>query len=153
MPRLTTSQVIAALVLAALAGARYATYERAPGMSIRWREDVTDARRRQLERGFRLARGRAAEGRTMTYDLLDLRSSNVRALIAHPQVEDTGYLDRTTFNVPANAPFGQGGMWVGTRMPVLRIRGVVPALAIACVIFLASPLIRAGWRRRRSHAA
>jgi hypothetical protein len=122
-------------------------------MSIRWRDDVSEGRRRQLERTFRLARGRAPEGRTITYDLLDLRSSNVRTLVEHPQVEDTGYLDRTTFNVPANAPFGQGSTWIGTRLPVLRTYGVVPGVVVTCAVLLAYPLPRVTWRRRRSHAS
>ena len=152
-PRFTRLQTIAAVVLAGLGAVWYASYERAPGMSVRWSEDVTGGRRGALEREFRLARGRAVEGRTFTYDLLDIRSANVQALIEHPQVDDTGYLDRASFTVPANAPFGQGGMWIGTRLPVLRTYGVVHAIAAGCALFLFYPIARTAWRRGSRRAS
>ena len=136
--------LIAATVLVALGAAYYVTYERAPAVSIRWREGVTPERRAALERTFRLARGRAPEGRTITYDILDIRSSNVRALLQQPEVEDTGYIDRRTANVPANAPFGRGALWIGTRLPVLRIYGVVPVILVVSVVVLAWALLRNG---------
>lgn len=138
--------LIAALVLALLGAAYYVTWERAPGVSVRWREGVTPDRRAALERSFRLARSRDPEGRTITYDILDIRSSNIAALLAQPEVEDTGYIDRRTNAVPANAPFGRGGMWIGTRLPVLRIYGVVPAIVVTSLIVLAWALFRHGGR-------
>jgi hypothetical protein len=136
--------LLAALVLASLGAAYYVTYERAPGVSIRWRDGVTAERRAALEREFRLAQGRNAEGRTITYDILDVRSANISALLEQPEVEDTGYIDRRTNTVPANAPFGRGGMWIGTRVPVLRTYGVIPAVVITSVLVLAWALIRNG---------
>ena len=136
--------LLAAVVLVSLGAAYYATYERAPGVSIRWRDGVTPQRRAALEREFRLARGRNAEGRTITYDILDIRPRNIRALLEQAEVEDTGYIDRRTNNVPANAPFGRGGMWIGTRVPVLRTYGVVPAVVISSLLVLAWALIRNG---------
>jgi hypothetical protein len=136
--------LIAATVLVAVAGAYYVTYERAPAVSIRWREGVTPERRAALERTFRLARAREPEGRTIIYDVLDIRSSNITALLDQPEVEDTGYIDRRTNNVPANAPFGRGGLWIGTRLPVLRIYGVVPVILVVSVVVLAWALLRNG---------
>lgn len=136
--------LIAAIVLVAFAGAYYVTYERAPAVSIRWREGVTPERRAALERTFRLARGREPEGRTIIYDVLDIRSSNIRALLDQPEVEDTGYIDRRTNNVPGNAPFGRGGLWIGTRLPVLRIYGVVPVILVVSVVVFAWALMRNG---------
>jgi hypothetical protein len=136
--------LIAAFVLGLLGAAYYVTWERAPAVSIRWRDSVTPDRRAALERTFGLARGRDPEGRTITYDILDIRSSNIAALLAQPEVEDTGYIDRRTNVVPANAPFGRGGMWIGTRLPVLRIYGVVPAIVVTSLVVLAWALVRTG---------
>ena len=133
---------VAIAVLAALGGMYYATSERAPAVAIRWREGVSDGRRAGIERQFRLRRPREPEGRTMLYDLVDLRSANIRGLLEQPEVEDTSRIDRRTYTIPVNTAFGQGRMWIGTELPVLRTYGVVPAIVVICLIVLAYPLIR-----------
>jgi hypothetical protein len=133
---------IAVSVLATLGAAAWATSERAPGVGIRWREGVSVDRQVALERRFRLHRRREPEGRSVLYDLVDIRSANVQALLEQPEVEDTSRIDRHTHTIMANAAFGQGTMWVGNRLPILRTYGVVPAIVMTCLIVLAYPVIR-----------
>lgn len=137
-----TAAAIAASVLAALGGTYYVTAERAPAVGIRWREGVDSDRRVELERRFRLDRRREPEGRSMLYDLTDIRSTNIRALLAQPEVEDTSRIDRDSSTIMADAAFGQGHMWAGNRLPLLRTYGVVPAIVVTCLVVLAYPLIR-----------
>ena len=137
-----TAAALALSLLAALAGAYSSTSERAPAVAIRWREGVSADRRTALERQFRLRRAREPEGRSMLYDLVDIRSANIRALLERPEVEDTSRIDRHTHTIMADTAFGQGNMWIGNRLPILRTYGVTPAIVISCLVVLAYPLIR-----------
>jgi hypothetical protein len=78
----------------------------APRVHVRWSEDVSDARRTELERRFALVRGHHREAATWEYDLVDVTPSAVRELIADPSVADTHYLDRVSGEVAADAPPG-----------------------------------------------
>jgi hypothetical protein len=78
----------------------------APRVHVRWSEDVSDARRTELEGRFSLLQGRQREAATWAYDLLDVTPSSVRELIADPSVADTHYLDRVSGEVAADAPPG-----------------------------------------------
>jgi hypothetical protein len=66
-------------------------------INVRWKESVTDARRVELERRFRLQDGRHAEGTTWTYQLADPTPINIRALVEHDGVDDTANLNRVRF--------------------------------------------------------
>jgi hypothetical protein len=118
--RFVFTAVMLTLVAVLLTAAYYLTYEPAPLVRVRWREGMTDDRRVQLEREFLLVRPVPHEGRTLSYDLLDTRASNVAALVAHPDVEDTDHLNRAEARVPFDAPYGESWMWIGHRTPVLR---------------------------------
>ena len=118
--RLVVPAVIATGVLLALAGAYYLTYEPAPVVRVRWREGLPAARRAELERRFLLVRPVPHEGRTLSYDLLDTRHSNVAELLGHPDAEDTDYIDRSTATLPFDGPYGESWMWIAHRTPVLR---------------------------------
>jgi hypothetical protein len=107
-------------VLLAFAGAYYLTHEPAPLVRVRWREGLSAERRAELEHRFLLVRPVPHEGRTMSYDLLDTRRSNVEALLRAPEVEDTAHIDRAEAVVPFDAPYGESWMWIGHRTPVVR---------------------------------
>jgi hypothetical protein len=142
----------AAVVLAALGGAYYATSERAPAVAIRWREGVSEDRRVAIERQFRLRRPREPEGRSMLYDLVDIRSANIEGLLEQSEVEDTSRIDRHTLTIPANTAFGQGNMWVGNELFLLRTHGVVPAIVVTCLMVIAYPLIRRAGQGMRTRS-
>jgi hypothetical protein len=83
----------------------------APRVNIRWADRVSDLERATLEQQFRLREGEHREGSTWAYDLRDPSWSMVRALIAHPAVADTHYINRRFGLVTADAPAGT------TRLP------------------------------------
>ena len=109
-------------VLASVSATYYLTYEPAPSIRVRWRQDVTPAARAGLERTFLLVDRVAHEGstRTFRYDLLDTSRSNLEALVTHPAVEDTDDIDRVNYVMRADCPYGERWMWVGHRIPILR---------------------------------
>jgi len=111
---------VAGCVLLAFAGAYYLTYEPAPLVRVRWREGVIAERRAELEHRFLLVRPVPHEGRTMSYDLLDTRESNIEALLGASEVEDTDHINRAEAIVPFDAPYGESWMWIGYRVPVVR---------------------------------
>jgi hypothetical protein len=130
-PRIT---IAAALIAIALGATYYLTVQPSPTVSIRWREQVTDAQRAALERRFLLVKPAADEPRTFRYDLLDVSRSNLEAIVGEPAIEDIGNIDRHSLAFPADYPYGTSWMWLAHRIPVLRMRGVVPALAGVCVV-------------------
>jgi len=141
--------VVAAAVLATLGAMYYFTYEPAPEVSVAWNGQLTWDQRTALERRHRLVRPRDQEGPTLSYDLLDTRTANIQTLVARPEVLDTGSIDRRQGTIPADAPYGVGWMWVGNRLPVLRSRGVVPAIVLACGLIVAYALAKEVLARRK----
>ena len=71
-----------------------------PRIHVRWREDVADAQRLDLERRYSLGRGERLQGTTWRYELDDRSPENVGALIEDTHVVDTAYIDRPTLTVP-----------------------------------------------------
>lgn len=69
-------------------------------INVRWRPDVADEQRIDLERRFQLIDGRVTEGTTRAYLLADLSTDNIRALIQHASVDDTANLNRRRFRPP-----------------------------------------------------
>jgi hypothetical protein len=63
-------------------------------LNVRWRPDVTDSRRVELEGKYSLERAVFDSGRTWRYRLTDVSASNVLALVADEHVEDTHGLSR-----------------------------------------------------------
>jgi len=118
--RIATALAIGAL--ASVGATYYLTYEPAPSVRVRWRQDVTPATRTQLERTFLLVNRVAHEGstRTFRYDLLDTSQSNIEALVTHPAVEDTDDIDRVSYAIPVDRAYGGSWMWVGHRIPIIR---------------------------------
>jgi hypothetical protein len=89
----------------------------APRVNVRWADRVSDLERATLEQQFRLHEGEHREGSTWAYDLRDPSWSMVRALVAHPAVADTHYINRRFGLVAADAPAGT------TRLPPGRLTG------------------------------
>lgn len=120
-----------------LAAVYWYTYEPAFEVTIRWREGVAWTRRVELERRFGLVERRNHERRSRTYDLIDTRPGNIRALAGQPEVEDSGIIDTRTFTVPPDAPYGRGWMWAGDRWPVVRQYRLLPLVVLACGLTIA----------------
>lgn len=72
----------------------------APRVTVRWDDDVSEGERVALEGRYRLESGRFIEGTTWRYELRDRSRENVRAIVTDPAVDDTGYIDRPTFEAP-----------------------------------------------------
>ncbi len=89
----------------------------APRVYVRWAPGVLEARRLEVERTFALVEGRLRADTTWEYDLSDLTPSRVLALVGHPDVLDTHYIDRVTGAVEQGAPTGT------TRLAERRMAG------------------------------
>jgi hypothetical protein len=107
----SVTTVVAASVLLACGVAYYLTYEPSVRIGVRWRNEVTEERRGELERRFRLVNG-VPTGTTFRYDLLDTRRTNIEALIKDPNAEDTESVSRTLFEAPPDIEYGQSWMWM-----------------------------------------
>ena len=59
-------------------------------------------------------------GRSVAYDLLDTSRRNIQALVRDPAAADTNDIDRETYEVPFETPYGERWMWVAHRTPLLR---------------------------------
>jgi hypothetical protein len=79
-------------------------------VNVRWRADVTDTIREDLEARLRLTRSEYVEGTTWTYWLDRPTRDDIRTLILHEAVEDTEHLHRTQFR-PEIAQYYQ--LWFG----------------------------------------
>ena len=135
-----------AAVLVAIGGATYwYTVEPAPAVKVRWRAEVTPEQRRDLERQFRLVDAIAADGRTITYNLLDTSAANLEALVTDSAVEDTSDIDRTRYTLPPDIAYGTRWMWAADRIAGLRRPGVVPAIVGLCAVAIAGGIV-AVWR-------
>jgi hypothetical protein len=86
------------VITAAAAGILTFTLSRDPvPIHVRWKPGPTDAERTQLERRFSLTQGEVTEGTTRAYRLADTSTDNIRAMVQHPNVEDTANINRIRF--------------------------------------------------------
>ena len=109
---------VSALVLVGIVLVRVFTLPSvAPRVNIRWADSVDDRQRSVLEQQFRLMAGERREGSTWAYDLRDPSWSTAQALVAHPAVADTHYINRRFGIVAFDAPRGT------TPMPHGVLRG------------------------------
>ena len=96
----------------ALADARFATgLDRSippppppppPRINVRWVDGLDADRRRGLEARFGLD-AEEGESSTWSYGLADASHENITALVQHPDVEDTHYIDRVEMTLEAGA--------------------------------------------------
>jgi hypothetical protein len=130
--------------------ARLVTSEPAPAVNVRWRPEVTDLARLELERQLELKEARNQEGRTWSYDLIDSSPASVRRLVQNPMVEDTHNIDRRRAIVADGAPAGLTttwwalGIWPCSRVPAV-IRQLEFATLAAAVIML---IVHHSWSKR-----
>jgi hypothetical protein len=66
-------------------------------LHVRWTADVDDGRRAELERRLQLQRAQHSEGTTFHYDLDPPTTDAIRAIVQHPNVEDTAHINRIRF--------------------------------------------------------
>jgi hypothetical protein len=150
LPWPSRSAAVAAAILAVLGAVYWYTVEPAPAVKVRWRDGVTAGQRAALQRRFRLVDPIAAEGRTITYNLLDTSRRNLQAIVAESAVEDTSEFDRIQLTLPADAPYGTRWTWLANRLPVTRLPGVMAAVVTACLLVLGLSALRAVRARRLS---
>ena len=70
---------------------------------IRWQPSVDTAERQRLETALRLVDGQVVAPTTWRYDLTDFSAHHIRAVVEHPAVEDTHYIDRQQYTLDPEA--------------------------------------------------
>ncbi len=66
-------------------------------VNVRWKPDVNDSRRLELETQLHLTEGHPTEGSTWAYRLTDPSTDSIRTLVEHPSVDDTAHINRIRF--------------------------------------------------------
>jgi len=94
---------------------RIATTSHAPTIKVRWKDTVTEAERRSLERAFQLVNGEQAAPNLYNYDLIDSRAPAIESIVEHPSVESTGDLDPRRFTVSTATDRGDTPRWLWHR--------------------------------------
>ena len=117
-----------------------------PEINVRWRESVDPAARAALERRFKLLRAEPIASSAWRYELTDSSRDLLRTLVQDPDVADTHFVDRTTFELASDAPRGPrrpgplGQAWPRAAQ-VLVDRGpiLLVLFAAAAALFAAKP--------------
>ena len=109
-PRTVVAALVGIVALAAL-WPDHSPVPRTERVTIRWRSGLTDAGRVALEGQLSLRLGEPKPDRTdevnvWDYRLADLSVDHVRTIVAHPDVVDTHFIDRSTFAVESQPPPG-----------------------------------------------
>jgi hypothetical protein len=100
---------VALLVL----GVEWAMFERpAPVFNVTWREGLSNAARTQAERQLRLE-NRQASNDSFQYELWSPRRREIAAIVDHPDVADTGHIDRGAARIGPDAGRGRRVWWRG----------------------------------------
>lgn len=114
--------------------------EPAPAIHVRWRDGISETRRHDLERQFALTHPEHTPP-SWAYELLDTSRRNVARLVRHPDVANTGDLDRNALAVAGTASYGAGDTWVVYRLPAVRRPAVVVAIVCAASLLLTGSLL------------
>jgi hypothetical protein len=135
---------IAAVVVFVAAGLLALLPEREPierrtQVAVRWAANVSDEQRAELERQFFLNDGepnsnRSAAVNVWNYSLDDTSPDNVRTLVEHPLVVDTGAIDRSRFTVPPLPPPDDDPYLAVQRVSWVQYPGM--ALVVAGGVFV-----------------
>jgi hypothetical protein len=139
-----------ALALVALAAAVAALLEvtvSGPVISVRWREELRDSVRQELERRYSLVAGAQQTATTWRYRLADRSRENVAALVRDPVVEDTHDVDRDAMTVgrpsidvglrPLPFPFSTDRDFPDLRQ-LFQIQSLCAILAALALLFSAN---------------
>ena len=110
-------------------------------VSVRWSSNLDDDQRRQLEGQFALAgaepnSNRSAAVNVWNYRLENTSQENVRALVAHASVVDTGGIDRSTFDVALRPPHSDDPYLAVTHVQSLQYPGWVWFVAAAASVWV-----------------
>src|SRR5688572_20641909 len=70
-----------------------------PPVKVRWAPGVADDTRADAERDLSLVWRAQDEPRTVTYVVMDSNAENIRRIVQHPLVEDTAFIDRTSYTL------------------------------------------------------
>jgi hypothetical protein len=136
-----------------------------PRVNVRWRNDVDEAARRDLERGHELLNPLHHEGTTWSYELTHTDTAHIGALVTDPAVDDTNGIDRVSRVLPPEPLYVR----LQRKLPPLRMRllpgffsadnglawlyGVTLVLPLAGVILLAVLIVRRDIERPEAAAA
>lgn len=130
--------------------AAWAVYERpAPVINVRWRGGLTEFERGRDERQLFLASG-SPSGGTWSYVLTSPTRSNIAALVAHPDVEDTHRIDRSSATITAEA--GRSPLrvwWIGPLRGANSRRAFRVIVLVLGLVTLTSAWLSRPHRTRR----
>jgi hypothetical protein len=109
-------------------------------VAVRWSADVSDQERAALERQFSLTDGEPNSNRTAAinvwnYALANTGADNVRALVTHSRVVDTGGIERDTYVVPPQPPSQDDPYFAVQRIPLLQYPGGVMFVAAGLFVW------------------
>ena len=112
---------VAALLAVAVTLARPALMqEGAPRVHVRWADGTTEAQRVAFEAELRLEPVEHKEDQTWRYELTDVSRRAIEAVVRHPAVADTHYIDRAAFEVAPGTPRGERSVGaIGRHAPAL----------------------------------
>jgi len=124
----------------------WAVFERpAPLVNIRWRDGLSADDRSRVERQLYLENGQLSEG-AWRYELTSPRSTEIAAIIAHPDVRDTHRIDRDHATLTADAGTGALRIWWAGPFKGARsgaefraVFGVVALVTLLCAWSASSP--------------
>ena len=127
----------------------WAVLERpAPFVNIRWREGLSVDARRAAESQLYLENGELSEG-AWRYELTSPRSSEIAAIIAHPDVVDTHRIDRGNATLTADAGRGTTRVWwagpfkgAGSGVQFRVVFGAIALFTLLCAWTASSPNAR-----------
>jgi hypothetical protein len=129
-------------LLLVLMGIAWATFERpAPVLNIAWRAGLSDEARLEAERDLHLER-RPSSSDSFEYELWFPGTAAIAAIVAHPDVADTGHVDRANARMDADAGHADQRVW--WRGP---FRGLRSALEFRLVFALVGMVTLVASRR------
>ena len=124
--------------------------ERSDQVTVRWTTGLSDERRVALERDFSLQQAErktdaGQDENSWNYRLSNVSAENVRRIVSSPDVVDTHFIDRSTFEVEAQPPPGDHQALGVIYATWLQYPGIVlligTALAMWLLAFAAPALI------------
>ena len=139
---------LVAALLIALFLLRELTSTPAVAVGIRWQPEIAAVERRKAEARYLLANGVTRSADNSTYDLLDLSTGNIRALVDDPRVADTQGLNRSDFEPNGDAS-DETITSALARIPGLRNPGTRSVVLFVLLLLAAPGAVMALVRRVR----